>query len=93
MTRALVWRTKAGDLFSSGQRYVARGSRAVRGQYEIWQPRDRSSFQVWHKSLNSITGELSGCVIGETNTFESAKALAQTYADRHDGKQQAAGAL
>ena len=53
----------------------------VRGQYRIWKD-PGNHFRVLHVSLCSATGELSDCVIGETDTLDNAKTIAQAHADQ-----------
>jgi hypothetical protein len=59
--------------------YTARKLNDVRGQYRIW-PDPGSRFRVLH-CFCSTAGKAWSYTIGETDTLDSAKALAQTHAD------------
>jgi hypothetical protein len=71
--------------------YTADKPEAVRGQYRIWQD-PGNFFRVLHVSRISKTGELSECPIGETDTLDNAKAIAQAHADQYGRKKPAAAA-
>jgi hypothetical protein len=89
MPTALVWKYDPADRFSSDL-YTAHKSNAVRGQYRIWPLRDTRRFRVSHRCLSSKTGELSERVIGDADTFDSAKAIAQAHADQYGREKSAA---
>jgi hypothetical protein len=86
MSTALVWKN---DRFYRDH-HTARKLSAVHGQYAIWQLRDSSRFRVWHRRRESATGELSGRALGDADTLDQAKEIAQAHADQYGRKGPAA---
>ena len=72
---ALIWKIDRVD-----DVYIARKLNDVRGQYGIQKLRDSGCFQVYHRIRNSVTGEISARIVGDAETLDDAKALAQADA-------------
>jgi hypothetical protein len=83
---ALVWKI---DRFYAGL-HTARKLNAGRGQYRIWKD-PGSHFRVLHVIRISKTGELSAHTIGEADTLDQAKTIAQAHAAQ--GRKESAAAV
>jgi hypothetical protein len=81
---ALVWKSYCSDA------HTARKLSAVHGQYAIWRIRDSDRFRVQHKLRISKTGGVSERVLGDADTIDQAKAIAQAHADQYGREKPAA---
>jgi hypothetical protein len=78
--RALVWKTDT----LNRNRHTARKLHAVGGQYLIMRSRDGREYGVWNRTRCSVTGAMPTRIVGQAETLDQAKALAQADADdRH----------
>jgi hypothetical protein len=85
MSTALVWKN---DVYSNV--CSARKLNAVRGQYLIMRFRDSTKYGVWHRTPCSTTGTTPTRFLGDADTLDIAKAIAQTHANQYGREKSAA---